>query len=110
MRRYALTLDLKDDDALIAQYERHHEQIWPEIEHSIRTAGIERMTIYRMHTRLFMLMEVNDHFSFERKAEMDREDPRVQDWEDLMWRYQQSLPQARPGEKWVLMQEIFDLK
>lgn len=31
MRKYALALDLKDDDELIRQYEEYHKQVWPEI-------------------------------------------------------------------------------
>jgi L-rhamnose mutarotase len=27
-----------------------------------------------------------------------------------MWKYQQALPMAKPGEKWLLMDKIFDLK
>lgn len=109
MERYALALDLKDDDALIAQYRAHHERVWPEIQASIRDSGIERMEIYLLGNRLFMLMEVNQAFSFERKERMDRENPKVQQWEDLMWDYQQALPMARPGEKWILMEKIFEL-
>ena len=107
--RYALALDLKDDPALIAEYEQYHERIWPEIEESIRSAGIVSMEIYRIGNRLFMIMETDEHFSFERKAQLDAANPRVQVWEDLMWRYQQALPMAKPGEKWLLMQRIFAL-
>jgi L-rhamnose mutarotase len=32
----------------------------------------------------------------------------VQEWEDLMDRFQQRLPFAQPGEKWVLLHTIFD--
>jgi L-rhamnose mutarotase len=57
-----------------------------------------------------MIMEVNQHFSFEAKAKADQSNPKVQEWENLMWRFQQSLPQAKPGEKWVLMEKIFELE
>jgi L-rhamnose mutarotase len=33
----------------------------------------------------------------------------VMQWEKLMWEYQQALPTAKPGEKWVLMKKIFTL-
>ena len=36
--------------------------------------------------------------------------PRVQDWEALMWKFQQALPFAKRGEKWVQMQPIFSLQ
>jgi L-rhamnose mutarotase len=108
-KRYCLTLDLKDDSALIAEYKRYHERIWPQISQSIKDAGIENLEIYLHGTRLFMIMEVNAGFSFEKKAEADRHNPKVQEWENLMWKFQKPLPEARPGEKWLLMDQIFKL-
>lgn len=109
MHRYCLTLDLKDDVALIAAYEKYHTAVWPEIRQSITTSGITNMEIYRYDTRLFMIMETDDSFSFQKKAAMDAADSKVQDWETLMWNYQQPLKNALKGEKWVLMNKIFQL-
>lgn len=108
-KRYCFALDLKDDPALIAAYEAYHRNVWPEILDSIRDSGIEKMEIYRLGNRLFMIMDTTDDFSFERKAEMDVNNPKVQEWETLMWKYQQALPQAKPGEKWMVMERIFKL-
>ena len=108
-KRYCLALDLKDSPQLIEEYKRHHQNVWPEITQSIRSAGIEDMEIYFVGTRLFMIMEVNDAFSFEEKARADRSNPKVQEWEKLMWKFQEPLPQASPGEKWMLMERIFKL-
>lgn len=110
MKKFCLALDLKDDFALIAAYEKHHQQVWPEIIQSIKDAGIEAMDIYRTGNRLFMIMEASDDFSFEKKAALDSANPKVQEWETLMWKYQQALTWAKPGEKWVLMERIFELK
>lgn len=110
MKRYCLTLDLKDDPKLIAEYKRYHEKIWPEITRSIKDAGIEDMEIYLLGTRMFMIMEVNEKFSFDAKKRADELNPKVQEWETLMWRFQQSLPQAKAGEKWLLMERIFSLE
>lgn len=109
-RRYCLTLDLKDDPALIAEYRKYHEKIWPEITQSIKDAGIEDMEIYLLGTRMFMIMEVNESFSFEAKAAADSASPKVQEWERLMWNFQQALAQAKPGEKWLPMERIFKLE
>ncbi len=109
MRRYCLTLDLKDDMALIAEYEKYHTDIWPEIRESITGSGITNMEIYRFDTRLFMIMETDDSFSFDKKAEMDAANAKVQEWETLMWNFQQPLKKALKGEKWVLMNKIFQL-
>src|SRR5438046_6150148 len=109
-RRYCLTLDLKDDPKLIAEYKRHHQKIWPEITKSIKDSGIEDLEIYSLGTRMFMIMEVNESFAFEKKAQADQCDPRVQEWEKLMWKFQEPLPEAAPGEKWLLMDRIFKLE
>jgi len=103
--RYCLTLDLKDDPALIREYEEHHQNVWPEILASIRNSGITNMEIYRHGTRLFMIMETDSSFSFERKTAMDAADPKVQQWETLMLKYQQ--PFKGSAQKWVLMDKIF---
>ena len=108
-KRYCLALDLQDDPGLIAEYKQYHQQIWPEIEESIKAAGIEDMEIYLLGTRLFMVMEVDEHFSFEAKAKADRNNPKVREWEQLMSKFQKPLPQAKPGEKWQLMERIFKL-
>lgn len=107
--RYCLALDLKDDPVLIAEYERQHKKIWPEIEKSIRDSGIEKMEIYRIANRLFMIMETTDKFSFMMKGQADTNNPKVQEWEQMLWKYQQAMPHAKPGEKWILMDKIFDL-
>ena len=109
MKRYCLALDLKDDDTLIGEYESYHRNVWPEILKSIRDSGIDHMEIYRLGNRLFMIMEVNDFFSFEEKQKADEVNPKVQEWETLMWKYQQALPGAKPGEKWMLMDRIFQV-
>ncbi|HEY9487919.1 MAG TPA: L-rhamnose mutarotase [Chryseosolibacter sp.] len=110
MRQYYLALDLKDDPQMIAEYEAHHKNISSEILQSIKDTGVERMELFRAGNRLFMIMEVRDSFSFEEKEKIDGENPAVERWEALMWKYQQALPFARPGEKWVLMKKIFDTK
>ena len=109
MKRFCLALDLKNDSALIAEYEAYHKKIWPEIEASIKHSGILTMQIYRTGNRLFMIMETTDSFSFDAKAKADAANGKVQEWENLMWKYQQALPGSQPGEKWKLMEKIFEL-
>ena len=108
-QRYCLALDLKEDPELIRQYEEWHRAVWPEILNSIRVSGITDMEIYRVHNRMFMIMETDDRFSFAAKSEADAADPKVQEWENLMWTFQQALPFAKPGEKWMLMHKVFSL-
>jgi L-rhamnose mutarotase len=109
-KRYCLTLDLKDDADLIREYEDHHKAVWPEIIKSIKDSGITDMEIYRLENRLCMIMEVDKDFSFEKKQQLDEDNAKVQEWEELMWKYQQPLAIAAEGEKWMLMKNVFTLK
>jgi len=106
---YVLALDLKNDPNLIAEYEAYHRKVWPEIKQSIYDKGIIDLQIYRAGNRMMMIMKTRPDFSFDQAAEMDAANPKVQEWETLMWKFQQPLPQAQPGEKWILMDKIFDL-
>ena len=57
-------------------------------------SGIEEMQIYLRGTRMFMIMDVNESFSLEA----------------LMWNFQQAMPDAQPGETWLPMERVFQLK
>ena len=110
MKRYCLALDLKNDPELIKEYKQYHRQVWPEIIRSIKDAGILNLEIYLTGNRLFMIMETTDEFTLAIKNQMDAENSKVQEWEDLMWQYQQALPLSKANEKWRLMDLIFSLK
>jgi L-rhamnose mutarotase len=112
MTRFCFALDLIDDPQLIAEYERWHEpgNVWPEITSAIKAAGIEQLEIFRVENRLFMIMDVSPDFSAEAKAASDAQNPKVMAWETLMWKFQQALPSAQPGEKWIPMKRIYSLQ
>ena len=108
-RRYCRALDLVDDPQLIADYERYHREIWPEITGHLRLYRIAEMEIYRLGTRLMMVMETTEDFDNEEFARRSLADPKVYEWEALMWRYQRPTPWTPAGEKWVAMTRIFSL-
>jgi L-rhamnose mutarotase len=110
-KRYCMAVDLKDNPQLIEEYKRYHApgQGWPEITASIKNAGIVDMQIYIIGNRLFMIMDVDKTFSFEAKARADQGNAKVAEWEALMWNYQTPLRWAKPGEKWVLTEQIYSL-
>ena len=56
-----------------------------------------------------MIIEADESFSFEKKSAMDASNPKVQEWGNLMWTFQKPLPWAKPGEKWLVMEQIFSL-
>ena len=109
--RHVLLLDLKDDPELIAQYEAWHAAgaVPKAVIESIRAADIREMEIYRSGDRLVMVMETGPQFDPAAKAAADRGNPDLIAWEELMNRFQRSLPHAGEGEKWVEAKRIFSL-
>jgi L-rhamnose mutarotase len=112
MRRLYFALDLKDDPALIKEYEDWHRagRIWPEVLESLRASGVKELEILRCGDRLIMVIEVPGDFSAADRATLDKASPRVKAWEELMWKFQRPLPFAKAGEKWVPMERMFSLK
>lgn len=110
-RQYCLTLNLRDDDDLVREYEEYHRPggVWPEIVDSIRDAGILDMQIYRSGLLLIMVLTVSNSFSFDKKASMDRDNPKVVEWECLMTRFQNSDSDGAGG-KWQSITNIFNLQ
>ncbi len=110
-KRLCFSCDLKDNPDLIAEYKDYHAKgnAWPEITKSIKDAGIIDMQIYLTGNRMFMIMEVDETFDPIKKANMDATNPKVQEWEKLMWKFQQELPWAEKGEKWIALEQIFQL-
>jgi L-rhamnose mutarotase len=111
MKLYCLALDLKDNPTLIAEYKRYHQadMIWPEVIANIKSQGIIGEEIFLLGTRLVMVLRTTDDFDFESKATIDLANSKMREWEELMWNYQQPVPQAKPGQKWVLMEKIFEI-
>jgi L-rhamnose mutarotase len=109
VQKFCLALDLKDDAKLIEEYKVYHQQVWPEIIKSIKDSGITLLDIYNVGNRMIMIIEADADFSFEKKSAMDAGNTQVKEWEELMWKFQQALPWAKPGEKWMVMEKIFEL-
>ena len=110
MKRYVLTLDLKDDPALVARYKEHHRAVWPEVLASLRRVGVEAMDIYGLERRLVMVMDTVDEFDLKASfARHSASDPRCAEWETLMKTFQLPPPGAKPGEVWAVMEPVFHL-
>ncbi|MEJ8294792.1 L-rhamnose mutarotase [Delftia tsuruhatensis] len=109
--RQCLALDLRDDPALIARYEALHRRIWPEVEAHLRSHGVTGMEIHRLGTRMVMVMDTDDAVHDARAMALaSATDPKLCEWEDLMWAFQAPTPWTPPGDKWTPMACIFRLE
>jgi len=109
MQSYGLTLLLKDDADVIDRYKRYHREAWPEVIARLKEIGITEMKIFLIGRRLFMYMEAVDGFDPDRDFQKLNELPRYREWDVLMSSMQERVPEAREGEWWAAMEEVFDL-
>ena len=111
MTRYVLTVNLRDDPAVIETYRDYHRRVWPEVLESLRTVGVERMDIYQLGRKLVMILELTDGLDFRRAfATHMGSSPRVAEWERLMKSLQEPSPDAPDGEWWTAMEPVFQLE
>lgn len=111
MQHFGLTIELKDDPELIAQYKAYHADPWPEPLQGLDEVGITDMKIFLLGQRMFMYMTATDEFDpardFPRYVEQN---PKAKEWDELMRTFQQQVPEAKEGEWWANMELVFDLQ
>ncbi|WP_052889373.1 MULTISPECIES: L-rhamnose mutarotase [Thermogemmatispora] len=104
MQRYGQLIRLKP--ACIAEYERLHAAVWPDVLATIQACNIRNYSIFRYDTLLFAYFEyVGENFA----ADMEKmaADPVTQRWWSLCKPLQEPLPERDPGEWWLTMKEVF---
>jgi L-rhamnose mutarotase len=110
MTRYVLTVNLRDDPAVIETYRDYHRRVWPEVLESLRTVGVERMDIYQLGRKLVMILELTDGLDFRRAFSAHvASSPRVAEWERLMESFREPSPDSPDGEWWTAMERVFHL-
>ncbi len=110
MKRFAMTVMLKDDPEVLRKYEAYHANPWPEVNAGLLKCGILRMFIYRFGRQLFMFMETEDDFDMDRDLPKYVEDPKAKEWDVMMADFQETVPGAPAGSKWVQMKEVYALQ
>lgn len=110
LRRHCLLLDLRNDESLIEQYEAWHRKVPTPVLAHLRRHGVIGLQIYRLGTRLCMVMDVEaTRFDAQAMSDAERNDPELVAWERLMDQFQAPTPWTEPGRKWTAATCIYDL-
>ena len=102
MPRVAFQLRLRP--GTIEEYEKAHEQVWPELLAKIKEVGISHYSIFRRGLDLFLVMNVAD---FDRAWEILDKDPTNLRWQKEMSRLFEPITDLEPGERFAMMKEVF---
>jgi L-rhamnose mutarotase len=105
MPRYAFKLRIKPD--AIEEYERERTRVWPELLAKLKGAGISDYSIFRRGQDLFPCMRVDD---FDRAWDALDHDPVNHRWQESMACLFEDVADARPGERFAMLKEVFHLE
>ena len=109
MKSFGFTLCIKPDPDIVERYKWHHQRVWPEVLAGLREVGITEMRIFLLGTRMFMYVEATDDFDPARDFPRANASQKAKEWDALMRSFQQLAPEAKPGEWWAQMEDVFDM-
>ena len=110
MKEFALTINLKDDEEIIKRYKEYHSNPFPEVVEALSRSGILDLKIFLRDRRMFMYMTTTDDYDPSKKKDDNLEShPKVEEWNRLMNSFQEPAAEAREGEWWASMDQVFDL-
>ena len=109
MKCYGMTINLKDDAEVIAQYKAYHRHVWPEVLENARGLGILKTRIFLIGRRLFMYIETEDEFEWTSSFSAPQDVAvRLRAWDDLMRGFQEQAPEAQADEWWAQMELVHE--
>ena len=102
-KKLCFACDLVDNPELIELYKQYHSEgnTWTEITKSIKDSGIIDMEIYILANRLFMIMEVDETYTPERKQKMDTCQPKSSRMGKINVEISTSTSRCKRGRKMV---------
>jgi L-rhamnose mutarotase len=104
MKRYGMVIKVRPEK--LAEYQRLHAAVWPDVLEMIRNCHIRNYSIYHKDGYLFSYFEyVGENFSGD-MAKMAA-DPATQKWWEICKPCQEPLASRAPGEWWAGMEELF---
>ncbi len=105
-----LTANLAEDKKLQKEYLDYHAtqfQKWPEIAKGFCNASFQQLLLYRNGRQLMLVISIPKGESLDKlNPKTTENNPRVDEWNKLMGKYQEGIEGTKPGEKWVFLQKI----
>jgi L-rhamnose mutarotase len=106
MRRVGITIGLRPE--ALAEYERIHVKIWPEISRAIAEAGIVNYSIFHLSGQLFGYFEYDGpDEEFDARMAKLAAAPRMREWWDITEPMQVPRADRKAGAWWSEMKVVF---
>ena len=103
-----LTANLVKDSILQNEYLDYHAtqfKKWPEISKGFCNASFQQLVIYKNDRQLMLIISIPKGESLDKlNPKTTENNPKVNDWNKIMGKYQEGIPGTKEGESWVFLE------
>jgi L-rhamnose mutarotase len=93
------------DPKLQQEYLNYHAtqfQKWPEVSKGFCNANFQQLLVFKNGRQLMLVISIPKGESLDKlNPKTTENNPRVNEWNKLMKKYQEGIPGTKPGEVWV---------
>jgi hypothetical protein len=105
-----LTANLVSDTILQKEYLDYHAtqfEKWPEVSKGFCNAGFQQLLVYKNGRQLMLVISIPKGASLdELNPKTTENNPRVDEWNQRMKKYQEGIEGTKKGEVWVFLKAI----
>jgi hypothetical protein len=105
-----LTANLVEDKQMQQEYLQYHKtqfSDWPEIAEGFCNADFQQLLVYKNERQLMLVISIPaDKTLDELNPKTTENNPRMDEWNQIMGKYQEGIKGTKPGEKWVFLSKI----
>jgi L-rhamnose mutarotase len=105
-----LSASLVNDPKLQQEYLNYHAtqfQKWPEVSNGFCNANFQQLLVFKNGRQLMLIISIPKGESLDKlNPKTTENNPRVDEWNKLMKKYQEGLPGTKPGEVWVFFKPL----
>ena len=109
-----LTANLVNDEKMQKDYVDYHKtqfEKWPEIAKGFCNADFQQLQVFKNGRQLILVISIPKGESLDKlNPKTTENNPRVDDWNNLMKKYQTGIEGAKPGEAWIFLKKLEDKK
>ncbi|TDD97819.1 L-rhamnose mutarotase [Flavobacterium cellulosilyticum] len=105
-----LTANLVEDPKMQQEYLDYHTtqfEKWPEIAKGFCNADFQQLQVFKNGRQLMLIISIPKGENLDKlNPKTTENNPRVDDWNALMKKYQTGIEGTKPGETWMFLKKI----
>ncbi|SDT16649.1 protein of unknown function [Mucilaginibacter mallensis] len=109
-----LSANLVKDQKLQQEYLNYHAkqfQKWPEVSQGFCNADFQQLLVFKTGRQLMLVISIPKGESLDKLNPLTtKNNPRVNDWNNMMKKYQEGIYGTKKGEVWVFFKDVGDKK